>query len=383
MGGGDDGLLHLYAFNNSTLIRLNKSFMTKVFWLLAFFSGIVAAQSSLPRPASVPLFPTPVERGWDVMVSDPGAMTRKPPIDSLSAAFAASGLRWAFARVLIDYEADGIPFKSFLSASSGDEALDAAIQAWALHTRVSPDSRGRMRVAQPFFFIVEDIECQAEEPRDPHCLRDYSLRDFAESLMSPLDISLFALWGADEAEFEIYFDHDASGKLTRAGSPMLIDDPLRNLMVRLRSARIDAASAGVGRLRFRVVAVADEREAAMKAGDDVILIWKTPPGDDRVLVNKRVVESRLSILQQIVPVNVPADVSVARIAYDADGVITGVASVRKTAGDPAKLQSMLDDLLLGLKLKERPAQAGRREVKVYPDGSVLPVEGKAAQPAPR
>ncbi len=304
------------------------------------------------------------------------ALVHRPSIEPLEAAFGASGRPWAFPKVLVDYDADGNVVGVTLSTPSGDETLDLVIRAWAAETRIAPADHPR-RMLLPFHFLTEDLLCESEAQRGPSCLRDFGRSDFEAPLLSALDISLFALWGGDEGLLEMYFEHDATGRLSDLSVTRSAPGMAHRLHRQMDMLRVRNVSApGHGRLRLRLVAVADAREAeaAMKAGDDVVLVWKTRPGDDRLLVSKTRLESKLAVRQHFAPPNVPGDVHRVRIFHDAEGRIVRLVPVARPGENAAALQSMMDDLLLDMFLEKPPGRAGSLRAQIYPDGSVLPVE---------
>lgn len=322
-----------------------------------------AASALEPPDSDTQRLPTPViDR----------ALVHKPPIEPLQAAFDASKLPWVFVRATVDYDAVGNAVNVTLSAPSGDKALDLAILNWATETRITPANHPLQYAELPFEFFSQDVLCESEEERRPSCLHDFGPDDFDGPLLKPIDLSIFALWGGDEALLEMYFEYDASGKL----SHLFIAQPVSGRgFIRKDALRLRAVStSGYGRLRLRLIAVADAREAAMKTGDDVVLVWKTRSGDERLLVDKDITESRLSIMQIRLPANVLGDVRVAQIFHDAMGRIIRIEPVMKPGDDPKALQSVMDELLKGVRLKKVPGRAGSLQAKVYPDGSVIPVD---------
>jgi hypothetical protein len=334
---------------------------------LSLLPALAVAQSTSSAPAT----PMPVQQ--QVVPASDRALVHKPSIEPLEAAFGASGRPWAFAYVHVDYDANGDALGVILIDSSGDETLDLAIQAWAADTRIAPGSAFRARGAFPFSFLSEHLTCAPEAPESTSCLRDYGPGDFEGPVFSPLDISLFTPLISGEQVIELYFEHDASGRVSWASGPSR-GAIAHSITKRIESLRLKTGSSGYGRLRVRLVAVSDAREAAMYAGQDVVLIWKTEPGDPRLLVRKTWLESRLAVRQQLAPPNVPGDVHRVRIFHDAEGRIVRLAPVARPGENAAALQSMMDDLLLDMHLEKPPGRAGSLRAQIYPDGSVLPVE---------
>lgn len=338
--------------------------------LFSLLPALAVAQSTspaLPSPKPEIQHPPASESGRPVVY--------KPSIEPLEAVFAASNRPWAFANVRIDYDAAGNAVDVDLFAPSGDEALDLAIRAWAAETRISPVSQPLQDAVLPFVFFSEDVLCESEEAQGPSCLRDYGPRDFDAPLLRPLDISLLALWGADEQVLEAYFEHDANGRLSHLSITRSAGGIGYGLGRRMDALRLrNVSAAGYGRLRLRLIGVADAREAATKAGDDVVLVRMTRPGDARLLVRKSLLESRLSVFQQMMPPKVLGDVAVARIFHDAGGTIVRIQPLATPGQDLRTLQSVLDALLMEAQLVKTPGRAGSLQVMIYPDGSVLPPE---------
>jgi hypothetical protein len=339
-----------------------RAFALSLLWLPA----LAAAQSTSSAPAA----PMPEQ---EVVPASDRALVHRPSIEPLEAAFGASGRPWAFAYVNVDYDANGDTLGVILLDSSGDAALDLAIQAWAAETRIAPGSAPRARGAFPFSFLSEDLICAPEAPESASCQRDYGPGDFEGSLFSPLDISVLTPLISGEQLIELYFEHDASGRVSWASGQSRGAIP-HGITTRSGSLRRKTGASGYGRLRVRLVAVSDAREAAMHAGEDVVLIWKTEPGDPRLLVRKTWLESRLSVRQHFAPPNVPGDVHRVRIFHDAEGRIVRLVPVARPGENAAALQSMMDDLLLDMFLEKPPGRAGSLQAQIYPDGSVLPVE---------
>jgi len=333
-------------------------------------SALVSASSFAQRAPEK----TPEDWQQPNVIEQPRRMVRKPAMEAIESAFSATDLPWAFVIARIDYDSSGSPIGVTLDPPTGDAALDSAIRAWAEQSRVSPGRLPRERFNQQFVLLSEAVNCEGVDAPDSSCARDYRLRDIEGSLLSPLAISMFAMWSEDEAEITLYFEHDASGRLLRlvpnySRGPIPFSDWILDKDVRLKTTH-----RGYGRLRFRLAFVSDAREARSKAGDDVVAIWKTSDNDRRLLVDKGHVQSQIAIHQQMLPANVPGDPVRLRIDFNAQGLVVGIEPETRDGEDPAQLRAMLESLLLEARVKSRPRGAGSRRVTLYPDGSVLPAD---------
>lgn len=338
--------------------------------LLCFMADAVLAQATRD-PGLVP----PESSDTQALSFDrvPPKLVTKPPIEPLQAAFTSTPLPWAYVMSQVNFDADGKPVDVKFLTPSGDASLDAAILVWIKATRILPRRDQRDPLYLPFWFIEESVECEGVEAPGPECLRDYKVQDFDGRLPSPFQISSFAASRDDAAVVEVYFEHDASGRMSRI-VPLVSGVWMGDAIWQDDDVRLKTSVAGYGRLRYRLVGVSDEHEAASKAGDDVFLVWKTAWEDDRVLIDKWSIESRLSIERMKIPLAVLVDVVYARIFYNANGMIQKVEPEAQRAEERAALRVMLEALLVERGLKARPGRAGSRRVKIYPDGSVLPVD---------
>lgn len=341
-----------------------------LFLLLLIPSVVSAQQARYPAPPPT----VPAGSLGPSRYGERPILVVKPPVESLHPVFGTTDLPWAHVVTQVNYDDDGRPVDAKILSASGDASLDDAVLVWVKGTRISPGAKSGLPLYIPFWFIGEDVECTDIETPGPTCLRNYRIRDFDKPLLNPSQISSFALWGGSDAAVDVYFEHNASGKLSRIVSLM---EGGRSYDSKWRGdddVTLTTSNAGYGRVRYRLIAVSNEQEAVSRAGDDIVLVWRTAENDERLLIDKFLIQSILSVRQQMLRAHVPVDVVYARIFYNADGMVLKAEPEPKQGQDPARLRSAIEPLLLERALKVRPGRAGSRRVKIYPDGSVLPVD---------
>lgn len=219
--------------------------------------------------------------------------------------------------------------------------------------------------------VVDQTGCETE-PQNAACIRPMLVSEVLDEAEISRLRGEFALFNSREASVDVYFDHDASGHVVRAGivRPKGIEYIDKEILQYVRSSSITATSAGSVKMRLHFLKLSASEPRIDDAA--VIQVRGLTDQDSHLVFSKDVMRVFLSVDYQRLDSNVPEDFFRFQIEYDAFGKVIALH------GNDDRMMRSLIDFFRSFESRFRlfpksslPLQPGSVRVRLYPDGSLV------------